>query len=134
MAKRGATDLAGILPVDKPAGMTSHDVVAQVRSATGEGRVGHAGTLDPMATGLLVVLVGPFTRLEPYLSQDEKSYLARIGFGTGTDTDDAEGTAVETAPVPECVLDPGFARSTLARVIGPSIQTPPAYSAIKVKG
>ena len=99
--RRGATTLAGILLVDKPAGMTSHDVVAIVRRETGEGRVGHAGTLDPMATGLLVVLIGPYTRLEPYLSAARKSYEARIVFGAETDTDDAEGAVVRTADVPD---------------------------------
>ncbi len=80
-AKRGQTDLSGILLVDKPSGMTSHDVVDRVRRATGERRVGHAGTLDPMATGLLVVLVGPAARLAPYLTAAEKTYEARIVFG-----------------------------------------------------
>jgi tRNA pseudouridine55 synthase len=131
---RGATTLAGVLLVDKPAGMTSHDVVAIIRRATGEGRVGHAGTLDPMATGLLVVLVGPYTRLEPYLSAARKSYRARIVFGAETDTDDAEGTVVRTAPVPDQVRDPEYARDMLARTMGPSSQVPPAYSAIKVAG
>ena len=132
--KRGATTLAGILLVDKPAGMTSHDVVAIVRRATGEGRVGHAGTLDPMATGLLVVLVGPYTRLEPYLSAARKSYRARIDFGAETDTDDAEGAVVRRAPVPEAVRDPGFAAEALAATRGQSMQMPPSYSAIKVGG
>ena len=75
-AKRGATELSGILAIDKPGGMTSHDVVNRVRRATGERRVGHAGTLDPMATGLLVVLVGPATRLAPYLTSAQKAYRA----------------------------------------------------------
>ena len=105
MSRRGATSLAGILLLDKPAGMTSHDVVAAVRRATGEGRVGHAGTLDPMATGLLLVLVGPYTRLEPYLSSAEKSYDAVIAFGDATDTGDACGATVETAPVPEWLFE-----------------------------
>ena len=132
--KRGATTLAGILLVDKPPGMTSHDVVAIVRRATGEGRVGHAGTLDPMATGLLVVLVGPYARLEPYLSGARKSYRARILFGAETDTDDAEGAVVRTAPVPDAVRDPAFAAVTLAAATGHSMQMPPSYSAIKVGG
>jgi tRNA pseudouridine55 synthase len=132
--RRGATGLAGILLLDKPAGMTSHDVVAVVRRETGEGRVGHAGTLDPMATGLLVVLMGPFTRLEPFLSTSAKSYDARIVFGSETDTDDAEGSVVATAPVPDEVRDPEYARSVLAAGVGPVSQVPPAYSAIKVGG
>lgn len=134
MVARGASGLSGILAIDKPAGMTSHDVVARVRRAVGEKRVGHAGTLDPAATGLLVVLVGPATRLEPYLSAARKSYTARIVFGTATDTDDAEGAVVRTASAPADVFDPAHAREMLARLLGPSEQMPPAYSAIKVGG
>ncbi len=132
--RRGATGLAGILPLDKPAGMTSHDVVAAVRRESGEGRVGHAGTLDPMATGLLVVLVGPYARLEPYLSGAWKTYEARIAFGTSTDTDDAEGENVDALAVPDDVLDPHRAQSVLDTFLGSSMQDPPAYSAIKVGG
>jgi tRNA pseudouridine55 synthase len=134
MSKRGATSLVGILPVDKPAGPTSHDVVARVRRLTGEGRVGHAGTLDPMATGLLVVLIGAYTRLAPYLTSASKSYEAAITFGSETDTDDAEGETVRTATIPPHVLTPDFARARLAALLGPSLQAPPAYSAIKVEG
>lgn len=134
MSKRGATALAGILALDKPAGMTSHDVVAIVRRETGEGRVGHAGTLDPAATGLLVVLVGPYARLAPYLSCARKSYDATIVFGAETDTDDAQGTVVREVEVPDSIQDAGFARAALAATIGSALQTPPAYSAIKVGG
>lgn len=134
MSRRGITDLVGILPIDKPAGLTSHDVVARVRQATGEGRIGHAGTLDPLATGLLVVLIGPFTRLEPYLSSAEKRYDATIAFGAETDTDDAEGSVVRTADVPPEVLDPAYAAKVLTSLLGPQLQVPPAYSAIKVAG
>ncbi len=133
-ARRGATGLSGILLVDKPEGMTSHDVVAIVRRATGEGRVGHAGTLDPAATGLLVVLVGPATRLEPYLSSATKSYEATIAFGAATDTDDADGAVIATSPVPTEVGDPVYARALLARLLGDSEQMPPTYSAIKTAG
>jgi tRNA pseudouridine55 synthase len=134
MTRRGATDLMGILPIDKPAGMTSHDVVARVRRATGEGRVGHAGTLDPMATGLLVVLVGAYTRLAPYLTSAEKSYEATITFGSETDTDDADGSPVLKAPAPERLADPEYAAGVLHGFLGRSAQTPPAYSAIKLGG
>lgn len=132
--RRGATTLAGILLVDKPTGMTSHDVVARVRRATGEGRVGHAGTLDPSATGLLVVLVGPFTRLEPYLSAAEKSYVATIRFGAETDTDDADGEVTRTAAANEALFEPARACEVLQGFLGSSTQQPPAYSAIKVAG
>jgi tRNA pseudouridine55 synthase len=135
VGRRGApTGLAGILPVDKPAGLTSHDVVAAVRRITGERRVGHAGTLDPMATGLLVVLIGPYTRLEPYLSAAEKGYEARIAFGTATDTDDAEGAVTATEPVPDGILDAERAQALLDTLHGDSMQMPPAFSAIKVAG
>jgi tRNA pseudouridine55 synthase len=87
-----------------------------------------------MATGLLVVLVGPYTRLEPYLSAAEKSYTARISFGTETDTDDAEGVVTRSAEVPAEVLDPARARELLSTFVGPASQMPPAYSAIKVGG
>lgn len=133
-ARRGATGLSGILPVDKPAGMTSHDVVNRLRRATGERRIGHAGTLDPMATGLLVALVGPATRLAPYLTAAQKTYLARIVFGAETDTDDAEGNLTATSPIPDEVSDPFFAAATVAALVGTHQQVPPAYSAIKREG
>ncbi|MDI6711834.1 MAG: tRNA pseudouridine(55) synthase TruB [Anaerosomatales bacterium] len=134
MAARVATGLEGVLPVDKPSGMTSHDVVAALRRATGERRIGHAGTLDPSATGLLVVLIGPYTRLEPYLSKSQKRYFATVRFGAATDTDDAEGAVVAEAPVPGLVSDEQAARETVAGLIGVHEQVPPAYSAIKRHG
>jgi tRNA pseudouridine55 synthase len=133
-ARRGATDLSGILTIDKPTGMTSHDVVNQVRRATGERRVGHAGTLDPMATGLLVVLVGPATRLAPYLTAAEKTYQGRIVFGSETDTDDAQGRITVNAVVPDEIADPFFASATVASLVGIHEQVPPVYSAIKRGG
>lgn len=132
--RRGATDLAGVLPIDKPSGMTSHDVVAAVRQATGEGRVGHAGTLDPLASGLLLLLVGRATRLEQYLVGHDKCYDVRIRFGTTTDTLDADGSITESLPVPPTVLDPARARDILASFIGTRTQEPPVYSAIKTGG
>lgn len=132
--RRGATGLAGVLLVDKPAGLTSHDVVSRIRRITGEGRVGHAGTLDPMATGLLVLLIGPATRLEPYLSSASKSYLATIRFGTATDTDDAEGAVTSQLPVDDRTFEPAVAREILSTFMGDSNQMPPSYSAIKVGG
>ena len=133
-ARRGATDLCGILAIDKPASMTSHDVVNSVRRATGERRVGHAGTLDPMATGLLVVLVGPATRLAPYLTAAQKVYEARIVFGAETDTDDAEGRVTTTVQVPDEAGDPFFATAMVGSLVGTHLQVPPAYSAIKRGG
>ncbi len=133
-ARRGATELSGILVIDKPQGMTSHDVVNRVRRITGERRVGHAGTLDPMATGVLVVLVGPATRLAPYLTAAEKTYVARIDFGAETDTDDAEGRITVTAPIPDEVCDPFAATALVAGLVGTHEQVPPAYSALKRDG
>jgi len=133
-SRRGATELAGVLPIDKPAGLTSHDVIAALRTATGERRIGHSGTLDPMATGLLLVLVGRATRLERYLVGCDKRYDARIVFGKATDTLDAEGAVVETADVPPEVADPVHAQQILAGFIGPQGQMPPAYSSIKRDG
>ena len=132
--RRGATDISGILAIDKPAGMTSHDVVNAVRKSTGERRVGHAGTLDPMATGLLVVLIGPATRLAPYLTSANKVYEARIVFGSETDTDDAEGRVTASGPAPDEVADPFFASAMIASLVGTHEQVPPAYSAIKRGG
>jgi tRNA pseudouridine55 synthase len=122
------------LAVDKSAGMTSHDVVSVVRQAAGERRVGHAGTLDPMATGLMLVLVGSATRLERYLSGHDKRYDARIAFGSATDTLDAEGAIVQTADVPATLFDAEVAAGIIATFLGPSEQVPPAYSAIKTDG
>jgi len=133
-ARRGDSGLCGILVVDKPEGLTSHDVVNRVRRVCGERRVGHAGTLDPMATGLLVVLVGPATRLAPYLTAADKSYRASVVFGTQTDTDDAQGEVVTTRPVPASVLDTEFARQTVTALLGVHQQVPPAFSAIKRGG
>lgn len=132
--RRGASGLSGILAVDKPSGMTSHDVVDVVRRATGERRVGHAGTLDPMATGLLVVLVGPAARLAPYLTSAQKGYDARIVFGSETDTDDAAGESVRDAEVPSQLADPAVAQRSVTSLIGVHEQVPPAYSAIKEAG
>lgn len=114
--------------------MTSHDVVNRVRKATSERRVGHAGTLDPMATGILVVLVGPATRLAPFLTAAQKSYRASIVFGAQTDTDDAEGRVVRSGPVPDEVCDPFFAAGTVGALVGVHAQVPPAFSAIKRGG
>jgi len=90
----------GLLLVDKPAGVTSHDVVNVARRALGERRIGHAGTLDPFATGLLVLLVGRATRLLSHVSGDPKVYDATIRFGAETDTEDLHGQVVREAPLP----------------------------------
>ena len=126
--------VCGILPVDKPAGLTSHDVVARVRRLLGVKRVGHAGTLDPMATGLLVVLVGSATRLARFVEAGAKGYEGRVVFGSSTDTDDAEGAVTATAEVPAQLADPALAAAAVAGLVGPVEQIPPVYAAIKIDG
>lgn len=123
-----------LLAVDKPVGCTSHDVVARCRRALGERRVGHAGTLDPLASGVMLIGVGQATRLLGLLTLDTKSYLADIVFGVETNTDDAEGVAVACVqPAPE-LFDADFARAALAGIVGKQMQVPPAFSAISVNG
>ena len=129
---RGERRLGGILNVDKPLGWTSHDVVGLVRRLSGERQVGHAGTLDPLATGVLLVMVGAATRLSDYLMQGRKCYRARLRLGVRTSTDDGEGEIVEVRPTKgvtrERVLE------TLGRFRGRIEQVPPAYAAIKHGG
>ena len=132
--RRGQSGINCLLAVDKPVGMSSHDVVGRVRRALGERRVGHAGTLDPAASGVLVVGVGQGTRLMGMLTQDSKSYLAEIRFGAETDTDDAEGRVVREADLPAACADMDFARETVASLVGEHDQVPPAYSAISIGG
>ena len=118
--------------VDKPTGPTSHDIVRQVRRWTGLRRVGHGGTLDPLASGLLPVFVGAATRLNEYLTPYRKSYEATILLGQATDTDDSEGEVIASAAVPE--LDAAQIDSALAQFRGEIEQVPPQYSAIKKDG
>jgi len=122
----------GLLVLDKPSGLTSHDVVAIVRRATGEKSVGHLGTLDPMATGVLPLLLGKYTRLAQFFGQAEKSYEGRIRFGFATDTFDAEGTAVGEAQVLTKSLEELRALAVAFR--GAIDQVPPVYSAKKING
>jgi len=122
---------AGLVVVDKPGGLTSHDVVGRVRRLAGTRKVGHAGTLDPMATGVLVVGVGRATRLLGHLVLTEKSYDATVRLGVTTTTDDAEGEVVRTSPVQ---LDEAAVREVLAGFRGEIDQVPSAVSAVKVGG
>ncbi len=153
----------GVLVVDKPEGPTSHDIVSRVRRALRTKRVGHAGTLDPMATGILVVLVGEATKLEPYLAASQKAYVAEITFGRATDTLDRLGQTIEEHPVPEwlseelalvaasasrlsvgkplvseCERLDALGAVRLSRALGAELargsQIPPRFSAIKVDG
>jgi tRNA pseudouridine55 synthase len=122
----------GLLILDKPAGMTSHDVVAVVRRATGERSIGHLGTLDPMATGVLPLLLGKYTRLAQFFGQAEKSYTGTIRFGFATDTFDAEGAAVtETVALGRSLAE---LRELALRFDGEMEQVPPVFSAKKVNG
>ncbi len=123
---------SGLVIVDKPGGMTSHDVVARVRRLAGTRRVGHAGTLDPMATGVLVVGVEKATRLLGYLTLTEKEYAATIRLGQATSTDDAEGELTGTAAAQGVTID--AIDQAVAALTGEILQVPPAVSAIKVGG
>ncbi len=122
----------GLLVVDKPGGMTSHDVVSRVRRITGERSVGHLGTLDPMATGVLPLLLGKYTRLAQYFSTAEKTYTGTIRFGFATDTYDAEGQVV--GPVSEPILTLEQIRAASEPFHGRIEQTPPVFSAKKIGG
>ncbi|MBC8104301.1 MAG: tRNA pseudouridine(55) synthase TruB [Cytophagales bacterium] len=122
----------GILNIDTPGGMTSHDVVAQVRRALKTKRVGHAGTLDPDATGVLVIAVGIATRLLPHLPTEPKEYVARIAFGTATDSEDASGTVTREADASR--LTEGVLRGILPRFTGEIEQIPPMVSAVHHEG
>ena len=122
----------GMLLLDKPGGMTSHDVVARVRRIVGERRVGHAGTLDPMATGLLIVAIGPATRLLRFVQAETKRYVGTIELGVATDSLDADGTVVARAPVPD--IDEVAMSRAAAELTGPQLQVPPMVSAIKIDG
>jgi tRNA pseudouridine55 synthase len=125
----GATD--GIFNIDKGLGITSHDVVARVRRLLRQKRVGHAGTLDPLASGVLPVLVGQATRLAEYLSESGKAYRALVRFGTVTTTYDAEGEVVREAPV---ALTRDEIAAVLPEFLGEQEQVPPVYSAVKRGG
>jgi tRNA pseudouridine55 synthase len=122
----------GVLLVDKETGWTSHDVVAKVRGLYGQKKVGHTGTLDPSATGLLVVCLGRATRLVEYMTGHEKVYSGTISLGLTTDTDDAEGSPLESRPVP--ALTAGDLRKLEGRFSGPQQQVPPQFSAVKTGG
>ena len=127
----------GLVIVDKSAGMTSHDVVARLRRLAGTKRVGHAGTLDPMATGVLIIGLEKATRLLGYLTLTEKEYSATIRLGAGTVTDDAEGEivpAADPAPARAAGLAEADLRAALAGLTGEIMQVPPKISAIKVGG
>ena len=122
----------GVLIIDKPAGLTSHDVVSRIRHILGQRSVGHLGTLDPMATGVLPLVVGSFTRLAQFYVSSEKTYEGTIRFGYSTDTYDAEGQASSTPR--QVMLDRDSVEEVAARFRGVIQQMPPPFSAKKVKG
>ncbi|MFZ4515201.1 MAG: tRNA pseudouridine(55) synthase TruB [Acidimicrobiia bacterium] len=121
----------GLVIIDKPAGWTSHDVVAKLRGVYGQRRIGHTGTLDPDATGVLVVALGRATRLVRYLQLAEKSYEGEIAFGVATDTLDASGAVLERAPMQ---IDAAMVEAVLPSFLGEIQQLPPMVSAVKVAG
>ena len=127
-----AKELDGVLLVDKPTDHTSHDVIARLRGKLKMKRIGHAGTLDPMATGLLVVLVGKATRVSQYLIRLDKEYTGTISLGKVTSTQDAEGEMLETRPVP--AFTEAQIQAVVKTFIGDQYQLPPMYSAIKIDG
>lgn len=122
----------GILVVNKATGMTSHDVVARIRKLLKQRRVGHAGTLDPAASGVLPICIGQGTRMAEYLSESGKAYQAEITFGVVTNTYDAEGEVLRTADTSKLTYD--IIAATLPHFLGAQMQMPPLYSAIKLQG
>lgn len=125
-------EMEGVLLVDKPRDHTSHDVVARLRGKLKTRRIGHAGTLDPMATGLLVILVGKATRISQYLISLDKEYEGTVELGKVTDSQDAEGEVMETRPVPP--LTEEDVKAAIKTFLGDQYQMPPMYSAIKIDG
>lgn len=122
----------GVLLVDKEEGETSFSVVRKVKRGLKAAKVGHAGTLDPFATGLLVILIGQGTKLFPYLTSEDKEYRATLSLGAETDTLDLTGRVVRTTAVPD--LEPGFIREKAGELEGEMEQSPPAYSAVHHEG
>ncbi|WP_404422718.1 tRNA pseudouridine(55) synthase TruB [Nibricoccus sp. IMCC34717] len=125
-------ELEGVLLVDKPTDHTSHDVIARLRGILHMKRIGHAGTLDPMATGVLVVLVGKATRASQYLMSLDKEYCGTIKLGAVTNTQDAEGEILETRPVG--AYTPEQLAETAKSLLGDQYQMPPMFSAVKIDG
>ena len=125
-------EMEGVLLVDKPQGLTSHDVVYRLRRKLSMKKIGHAGTLDPMATGLLVMLIGKATRISQYLMSVDKAYEGEATLGVVTDSQDAEGEVLTTMPVPE--LTEAQVREAIKGFLGDQYQTPPMHSAIKIDG
>jgi tRNA pseudouridine55 synthase len=132
MSLQQVKELEGVLLVDKPKGLTSHDVVYHLRRKLQMKKIGHAGTLDPMATGVLVMLIGKATRISQYLMSTDKIYEGEATLGVVTDSQDAEGEMMETRPVPE--LTEAKVREVMKTFLGDQYQIPPMHSAIKIDG
>lgn len=130
--RRQANAKTGVLEIDKPPGWTSHDVVARVRRIFGQREVGHTGTLDPMATGILVLTLGRATRISRFIEATDKTYEGVVTLGSSTTTWDAEGEVVDRAPVPSLIVDE--IEAVAARFRGDIEQEVPAFSAVKVDG
>jgi tRNA pseudouridine55 synthase len=127
------SDLEGILLVDKPKDWTSHDVVAKLRNYLKVKKTGHAGTLDPMATGLLIIMIGKATKVSQYLMSQDKIYTGTVLLGIKTDSQDADGQVIEERPLPED-LEAATIQSTLNTFKGDQYQLPPMFSAKKING
>jgi tRNA pseudouridine55 synthase len=132
--RKGPPGPDGFVVIDKPVGPTSFGVMRAAQRALGARKAGHAGTLDPAATGVLIVLLGEGTKLSQWVIGHDKAYRATIALGSITDTLDAEGEVLESAPVLEAHTDETAVRAALETLVGPQEQIPPAYSAIKVDG
>ena len=126
-------DFEGVLLIDKPTGITSHDVVDRVRRKLKMKRVGHAGTLDPLATGLLIILVGKATKLSARLMSLDKEYTGTFELGKTSDSHDIDGEILETKPVPDSISEETIV-GQMNTFIGDQYQTPPMFSAVKIKG
>jgi tRNA pseudouridine55 synthase len=132
MSLKPVKEIEGVLLVDKPKGMTSHDVVYRLRRKLQIQRIGHAGTLDPMATGLLIMLIGKATRISQYLISVDKVYEGEATLGSTTNSQDAEGEVMESRPVPP--LTETELLATMKTFLGDQYQLPPMFSAIKIGG
>lgn len=126
--------MQGILIINKPEGFTSQDVVSKVKKILNIKKAGHTGTLDPMATGVLPVLLGEYTKLSKYLIEHDKTYIAKLKLGIKTSTGDIEGEVIDTKEYDKNILDKGNVEKVLNSFIGKQKQIPPMYSAIKVNG
>lgn len=132
--KRGQSNLNFLIAVNKPVGITSHDVVNRCRKIFNEGRIGHMGTLDPLASGVMLVGVGSAARLNHYLEHADKTYVVTAKFGKTTNTYDAEGEVTSQSDISKQISNKSSVIEYLENLVGTHTQTPPVYSAIKIDG